>query len=227
MMIYAIRNPEYLHVTDEDGTQFLGCEQEWFGTLWQRRSGCGPTVASNLMLYLHRRGAIALPFDVAEGKAGCLSLMNRMWNHVTPSPRGINTIQRFSDGLFAFSGMYGLRLACTCLPFDIQADERTAFREVVRFVAEGLAMDCPVAFLHLSNGDVADLDAWHWVTLVRMAVPEDGERAQVTYYDGNPSAVIDLRTWCDTTRENGGFVHFRQIAENVSMASEKSGGVGI
>jgi hypothetical protein len=56
MMIYAIRNPEYLHVTDEDGTQFLGCEQEWFGTLWQRRSGCGPTVASNLMLYLHRRG---------------------------------------------------------------------------------------------------------------------------------------------------------------------------
>ena len=210
-MTYFIKNPEYLHLTDESGIPFLGCEQEWYGTQWQRRSGCGPTVASNMILYLYRRGAITLPFEVTD-KEGCLRLMNAMWNHVTPSPRGVNTVRHFAEGLHAFSRMYALPLDCTCLLYPHERALQPAFSEVVDFLAEGLSMDCPVGFLNLSNGDVAELDAWHWVTLVRMELSQDRERALVTYYDGNRSAIIDLRTWCDTTSESGGFVHFHQIS---------------
>lgn len=208
--VFSIRNPEALHIMDETGTLFLGCEQEWYGSLWQRRSGCGPTVASNMMLYLHRTGVLRLPYDVS-GKPGCLALMNAMWNHVTPSPRGVNTVQRFADGLHAFSVMYGFRLECSCFLYPQGIDHRPAFSALVDFLSDGLEMDCPIGFLNLSNGDVLDLDAWHWVTLVRMEVSEDKDRARVEYYDGNRSAMIDLRTWCDTTQEIGGFVHFRQI----------------
>lgn len=210
--VIGILHPEHLHLVDELGKSFLGCEQEWYTSLWQRRAGCGPTVASNLMLYLHRRGAIRLPFALSD-KAGYLDLMNAMWNFVTPTIRGVNTVERFSDGLHAFGRNYGLSLDCACLKYPKKAHERPSFREVVGFLAEGLAMDCPIGFLNLSNGDVSDLDAWHWVTLVCLEVTDNGERAFVEYYDGNRTAVIDLRTWCDTTRENGGFVHFRHLEQ--------------
>ena len=207
---FAIRHPEALHIEDETGARFLGCEQEWYGSLWQRRAGCGPTVASNMMLYLHRTGALQLPFDVT-GKTGCLQLMNAMWNHVTPSPRGVNSVRRFADGLHAFSERYGYRMDCASILYPKATMKRPSFPEVVSFIADGLVLDCPIGFLNLSNGDVTNLDSWHWVTLVRMEVSQDGGRAWVEYYDGNRSEVIDLRIWCDTTRDHGGFVHFRHI----------------
>lgn len=217
---FCLSNPEYLHITDAKGNIFLGCEQEWYETLWQRRAGCGPTVASNMMLYLHRKGAINLPFDVAN-QAGCLSLMNAMWKHVTPTIKGVNSVRKFADGLHAFAEQYGYNVVCDALLFPKKRSVRPGFSEVRAFIAEGLEMDCPIGFLNLSNGAVKDLDSWHWVTLVGMVVIEGGERACVEYYDGNRTAIIDLRTWCDTTKEYGGFVLFSSVNKDSSYKTPK------
>ena len=33
------------------GEIFHGCSQDWFGTYWQRLSGCGPSVVTNILMY--------------------------------------------------------------------------------------------------------------------------------------------------------------------------------
>ncbi len=208
----ALAHPENLHVRTADGECFYGCEQAWFGTEWQQRAGCGPSVASNIMLYLHQGGKLHLPYDLPN-QGGCLQLMEAMWAHVTPTRMGVNTVQLFSDGLHAFAGQHGYKLDCDALLYPKRLESRPTFAEVLAFLAEGLSLDCPIAFLNLSNGEVGNLDAWHWVTIVRLDVEDGGARAFVEIYDGNASARVDLRMWCDTTTEDGGFVHFRRIEE--------------
>jgi len=210
LLSYGLKNPDHLHILDEGGVWFRGCEQEWFSTEWQRRAGCGPSVASNIMLYLHRGGMLQLPYDLLQ-KEGCLQLMEAMWKHVTPTRMGVNTVQLFSDGLHAFAEQHGYRLDCEALLYARDKERRPSFQEVLSFLADGLTLDCPVAFLNLSNGEVENLDAWHWVTIVRMDVEPDNGRAHVEIYDGNVTARVDLRRWCETTTEDGGFVHFRRI----------------
>ena len=206
---YRLQNPELLHISDGEGKWSCGCDQDWFGTEWQRRAGCGPSVASNIMIYLHAGGVLQLPYDI-PGKAGSLRLMEDMWDHVTPTRFGVNTVQLFSDGLHSFAGRHGYRLDCDVMLYPKQPDKRPDFRKVVAFLAEGLALDCPVAFLNLSNGEVDNLDAWHWVTIVRMDADSENDPALIEIYDGNSTAMVDLKTWCATTTEDGGFVHFRR-----------------
>jgi hypothetical protein len=209
-MTYRLHHPEHLHIPDGEGELFCGCEQDWFGTEWQRRAGCGPCVASNIMIYLHAGGVLQLPYDVS-GKAGCLRLMEDMWDHVTPTRYGVNTVQLFSDGLHSFAGRHGYRLECDVLLYPKKKENRPDFQKVVSFLAEGLELDCPVAFLNLSSGDVDNLDSWHWVTIVRMDADMENNQAMIEIYDGISSAMIDLKTWCATTSEDGGFVHFRRV----------------
>ncbi len=42
----SIRDPETFHIVDESGRSTQGCDQDWFGSEWQRISGCGPTATS-------------------------------------------------------------------------------------------------------------------------------------------------------------------------------------
>lgn len=44
MTINTISNIDLFSVLDENTNKtYYGCDQEWYATQWQRRSGCGPT----------------------------------------------------------------------------------------------------------------------------------------------------------------------------------------
>ena len=93
----ALRSPKLLEITDGAGNIHYGCDQEWFGSSWQRMSGCGPCVASNIFLYLLRQKKLAFPFEIA-GKADFIRFMDEVWRYITPTQNGIYRSDQWIEG---------------------------------------------------------------------------------------------------------------------------------
>lgn len=202
---YMLQAIELLHIPDENGQLFFGCDQEWFGTMWQRQAGCGPNAATNLLYYLNARQRIQLPFPLLD-KASCIRLMETVWKYITPKMMGVHTIQKFANGLSRFVVENNLDLQINLLEFPRRKKARPSLLAMTAFIAAGLAQDAPVAFLNLSNGSVSDLDAWHWVTIVRLIVEVETDTYLVDAYDGDKRITINLKAWSETTFGGGGFV---------------------
>ena len=92
MKVVSISNLDALKVLDKGtGATSYGCDQRWFGTEHQRSSGCGPSVASSIMLYLKR-------YRNANGnelccQSRCAEFMEEVWEYITPKERGIPTTE--------------------------------------------------------------------------------------------------------------------------------------
>ena len=55
MVSESIRELDLMKIFDtEERIVSYGCNQEWYRTVRQQQSGCGPAVASNLVFYLLR-----------------------------------------------------------------------------------------------------------------------------------------------------------------------------
>ena len=193
--VFAVRNPG-------TGELFYGCNQAWYGDEWQRRAGCGPSVASHLFAY---------SFGLApktQAQSDWLSLMEDVWNYVTPTTRGMPTTQLFCDSALAYAQARGFRMSCKVSDVPEDVAGRPALRDVVRFIEEALQNDAPVAFLNLCNGDEQCLYRWHWVTIVALDLAPDGSRVVATIMDEGRQLDIDLAVWHKTTTLGGGFVWF-------------------
>ena len=193
--VFAVRNPG-------TGELFYGCNQAWYGDEWQRRAGCGPSVASHLFAY-----SFGLAPKTQE-QSDWLILMEDVWNYVTPTTRGMPTTQLFCDSALAYAQARGFRMSCKVSDVPEVAVARPSLSEVVRFVAEGLQSDAPVAFLNLCNGEEQCLYRWHWVTIVALDFEPDGRRTVATILDEGRRIDIDLAVWHKTTTLGGGFVWF-------------------
>jgi hypothetical protein len=54
----ALSNLKYFDLRDARGGEtFKGGDQDWYGSWWRRMSGCGPTTATNVILYLRNSRA--------------------------------------------------------------------------------------------------------------------------------------------------------------------------
>ena len=199
----TLKNPERLIVRDEDSREvFFGCNQAWYEDEWQRRAGCGPSVASHLFAY---------SFGLApktQAQSDWLSLMEDVWNYVTPTTRGMPTTQLFCDSALAYAQARGFRMSCKVSDVPEDVAGRPALRDVVRFIEEALQNDAPVAFLNLCNGEEQCLYRWHWVTIVALDLAPDGSRVVATIMDEGRQLDIDLAVWHKTTTLGGGFVWF-------------------
>jgi hypothetical protein len=193
---------DYLHVHAPDGHETFGFDQEWYGQLWRRRAGCGPTTVANLLTYLHRAGQLILPDAIDPAKP--LELMNFCWNYVTPTMRGLNTPQLFRDGANRLLKAIGSKLRAHMLVVDKDASLRPTAAQTAAFVRAGLAAQSPVAFLNLCNGQEQQLDAWHWVTVLGM---EESNTCTLHILDNTVQLRVDLPLWLATTTRGGGFVY--------------------
>ncbi len=185
-----------------------GCDQEWYGSEWQRRSGCGPTVVCNMLWYLNR----TRPSFGLNRTLGCKkdlsSFMEDVWEYVTPTKRGIPTTGMLADAALAYAKARGLGIGCRVCDVPEEKSARPGWGEVVGFLKEALSHNLPVAFLNLCTGDEKNLDPWHWVTVIALACDADGARAFVNVLDGGVIKRGDLSLWYRTTTSGGGFVYF-------------------
>lgn len=206
METLALNEQNWLEIADGHGTLHYGANQEWYGALWRRKAGCGPTAASVMLAYLaHTRPGLQklCPLPKLE-KESFVAYMDEVWEYVTPGPQGLNTLRKYSAGVKDFAEAQGVELHPVELAVPRKMTDRPGFDKCVSFLRTALEGGCPVAFLNLHKGALENLDSWHWVLITGLSL--DGEAAIVTVADGGDKVEIDLRLWYDTTKEGGGFV---------------------
>ncbi len=197
---WFIEHPELFKVSDESsGETYCGCSQTWYRGKWQRMSGCGPTAASNIILYMNQESPIS--------KAKCLSVMEEMWRYVTPTVRGVHTTRRFRVGMSGYAASKGMNVRFEVCNLPKNRSRRPVLSEVIRFLEEALSKDCPVAFLNLCNGQELSLDRWHWVTIISLEHDLEGDNAVVEVLDRGEVKRLNLTLWYNTTKRGGGFVY--------------------
>lgn len=197
----SIKNPEYLEILNEMTSEmYYGCNQEWYKKPWQRMSGCGPTVASNIILYSRKKVGIS--------KNDSIMIMNEMWQHVTPTIKGVNTTNIFYNGLLSYANSMNAKLAYDAVDVPKKKELRPDFEKIVCFIKNSLENNVPIAFLNLCNGEEKCLDKWHWVTLVSIEYEEDLSLCIIEILDESIKKTIDLKLWYNTTTLGGGFVSF-------------------
>lgn len=203
----AVRQPANLQLTHESGQLLYGGNQAWYRLPWRRMAGCGPSTAANLLLYLHRSGQITLPDDV-RNQADFTALMEAVWKYITPGLQGLIVLEDFCRGFTHYLETIGSVMRCHTLAVAKRPEERPALDSVIRFIAAGLAADCPVAFLNLSSGNLSELENWHWVTIMALASDPRSGRVLIDCYDNTRQIHLDLGEWFRSTKLGGGFIYF-------------------
>lgn len=205
----SISEPNLLKLLDERNHKaYFGCDQEWYATEWQRLSGCGPTVACNIVFYLnHLTSAFGLD-ENSNSKENCLSLMEEIWEYITPTKEGIPSTKMFYDAMLNYVKAKGVNVEYGFCDVPENKSPRPELSEIINFLESALIKDAPVAFLNLCNGEVKNLDSWHWVTIISLEYSDHGEAALVNILDEGLIKNIDLALWYNTTTLGGGFVYF-------------------
>lgn len=207
MISVSLRHMPLLDVAGEKpGEVYHGFDQEWYPTSWQRRAGCGPTVASQVVFYCTRVKQDDPP--VRPPRHTAVALMEDVWRFVTPTVRGIPNTKLLCDGFSAYARERNLPLRPESLDIPRRRNDRPDFAAVLEFIASSLRADMPVAFLNLHNGAESVLDSWHWVLMAALSY-EPGGAASAVVLDEGLEKTIDLALWFSTTMLGGGFVRFQ------------------
>lgn len=210
-MTTMLQKSEFLQLPNGGSGVFFGCDQDWFKSFWQRKAGCGPCAGANLLLYLGKTGKVSLPL-IVKNQADFLSLMEVCWTYLTPTIMGLNTPHLMQKGLDAYFQSRESNLLSRALEIPAENNKRPALSQVESFILEGLMAESPVAFLNLSNGKIAELESWHWVTVVGLS--GTGESAELLIYDNGNQIRVNLNLWLNTTTRGGGFVYVYAPAAN-------------
>lgn len=200
----SIRQPEKLLIPDFWGEAW-GANQASYPTHWQREAGCGPATCANLIWYLAQtRPEIKIPeLPQPNSKKAMLNLMQELWQYITPRKGlGVNSLSIFSEGAERFGEDNDILISTSCLEIPQEKAKRPSPDQVALFLENAFSENHLVAFLNLCNGQLPNLESWHWVTLFSLTQPE----MLVGMMDQGKRKQIDLGTWLEKTSLGGGFV---------------------
>ena len=207
----SVRTPSALHFVGSGEGMLCGANQEWFGGVWKRKAGCGPTVAASLLWYLARtRPGCAGLAPSEQSKEAMLTHMEEVWHYVKPGMMGVNRTEMFRDGVLRFGADRGIRLAADVLNVPADAAGRPEPDQMAVFLREALKRDLPPAFLNLEKGEEERLDSWHWVMMTAFAP----ETLTGWCFDQGEIREFDLAVWLRTTSKGGGFVTVYPVIDN-------------
>lgn len=206
MILKSIENPEMFTFNEmEKGQVFYGSNQRWYPTIWQRLSGCGPCASSNIFYYLTHNQS---PQDSYRSKTEWVALMQELWKYVTPSIRGVDKMVMLYNPLVEFAQNKGIILDYRLCEIPKEVYRRPSLEGVIDFLEKALDNDAPIAFLNWNNGEVKNLDRWHWVTIIQLEFNKEKTIAYATILDEGRLKKVDLALWLRTTTLGGGLVYF-------------------
>lgn len=196
----VLRNLEYFEILDEENKAvYKGCSQVWYKKKWRKMAGCGPTAASNIVIYSNKNKI---------NKRSALKIMDELWNYVTPTLMGVNTTEIFYDGFMKYAAENSRKALFKVLDIPKEKELRPSYEMMFDFIESSLDNDIPIAFLNLCNGEEKCLDKWHWVTIISLEYEVDKHSAAVEILDEGMVKKISLPLWYETTTLGGGLVSF-------------------
>ncbi len=203
--VKGLSNIGYLQVTENGSNKvYCGSNQEWFMTEHQRLTGCGPSVAANILFYLGKK---KIKNFYGGSKYDLLKVMEEAWRYVTPAENGIPSTDIFCTKLKRYLDVQGGSYEFFVLNIPPDKSGRPTLHEVIQFIVRGLQEDTPIAFLNLDNGEEQDLEPWHWVTIAVVYFSEREDTAWIDICDEGIVKRIDLKLWLETTVQGGGLVY--------------------
>ncbi|MDR0887019.1 MAG: hypothetical protein LBN22_11855 [Clostridiales Family XIII bacterium] len=191
------------------GEPHYGGDQDWFRHPFYRRAGCGATTTANITNYLASRGqcegncySCLANVDNTRHWSGFLTHMETVVPHVHPGPLGVLTPD-FEKGALDYAKKMGAsELRTVALYVHTKPRERPSFDETVAFITKYITDDLPVAWVNYSNGGVANLDNYHWVTIVGI----DAQQGEVLIVDNAFMHRVNLKEWLRASTLGGAFV---------------------
>jgi len=181
----------------KDTTRGYGVSQEWYATRWQQQAGCGPSVATNLILFLDNQ---------PKTKQQAIDLMHKVWDYITPSFGGVNTTKKFYGGLSNYGTDNDRDWNYEFCDVKMNKNDRPSLNVIKDFIIKGLNKS-PVAWLNLDSGKARQIDSWHWMTIY--GIYEDiNQQTIIKILDNGNCIECDLSIWYNSTKIGGGFVYF-------------------
>ena len=203
-----------LLIFDTKKGRSYGSNQQMYKIIWQRKSGCGPSTAANLLMYTalsQRHGELNGNLCEEKGlpvtEESMFFYMQKIWEYITPGLGGVNKTSKFVKGFYRYTLDRGLDV--TLYSMDIPVDKKSSdvnLDSFLEFIKAGLESGCPIAFLNLCKGALTNLDSWHWVSI--MALYEARGSVYATIYDEGNRKDIDMKLWFETHTKDGGLVYF-------------------
>ncbi len=175
----------------------LGYDQRWYKKKWQRMSGCGPTVGATVTLYLFKQEITPILVEDA------MPLHQTMWEFITPTIKGVSTLDRFSKGYqkYCEANHVNVQLKQMCIE-----KKNNDIQQIITFIFHHIDHDHPIAFLNLHHGNQKNLESWHWTLLV--GYKKMGDDIIVQLLDNGSQIEINMNEWLKTTRAGGGMIAF-------------------
>jgi len=142
----------YTHLEDiqfniyDSDISYYGGNQYWFPNKFHQLNGCGPVVAANITAYLSQtfpdKYNSLYPYKGIVNKKDFILHMVEIRKYVRPGIFGLTSVNKFSDGVLAFSKNRGVSLTSHIL--DEKAD---SIQEAINFILEALSQRLPIAIL--------------------------------------------------------------------------------
>ena len=199
----AILFPEAMCLVEPvSGQVSWGANQLWYGDLWQRKAGCGPSTAASLIFYQKQKQRLLQRKPLLSSRQCLLDQMMEMWNYIQPGPGGVNRVAQFTEGLEKYRAAQNLNFEISALAIAEDPSQRCGWPQVSQFLETALKQDEPVAFLNLCAGEEKRIDEWHWV-MISTLNPETGI---ITFLDESKIKEAALALWLRSTTKRGGFV---------------------
>ena len=192
-----INNIDLFKVKDNENT-YYGFSQEWYKDEWQRRAGCGATVASSIINYYNQINKFK-EIEISDA----LEIMEELWNHLLPTEQGLNSIKLFHDGIKNYYNNKGVTIDY----INVDIKNKPSLDKIIDFIGKELLEDRPIAFLNLCNGEENNLDKWHWVLVVEIF--KENEEYFLNIIDDKELMKINLSLWYRTITNDGGFITFK------------------
>lgn len=206
MKCVSIQAIEKLKIIDKQNQVSYAAQQTFYSSKWKQTSGCGPTAASNLILYEYRKD---LCDDNPIHEESIRQIMNGMWKHITPGIMGVHVYHKFTKGLSRYLKEHQLNFDVRHILVDKHKNKRIKIEELIVFLETSLSENHLVAFLNRHNGEEKLLDRWHWVVLCQIDYDEKNCRAIIL--DQGKKIEIDLKLWLETTTDCGAFVSLQSL----------------
>ncbi|MDP2814898.1 MAG: hypothetical protein Q8S15_05755 [Erysipelotrichaceae bacterium] len=212
-MDYTLQHPEIYEIMDSKTNRiFYGCDQDWYTTKWQQLSGCGPTVATNMVIYILKKQFTT--------RLEYVQLMRDVRKYVTPKIGGVNRTSIYYRGLSRYFSNSDWSMDFRYLNVP-KKSQRPSFDQITVFINYALEHDSPIAFLNLHNGKVKNLEAWHWTLIIESHLDNENDHTMVTILDNGEKKTIDLKLWYESTNNDGGFVYFENVLLNENTMNHR------